>query len=255
MPKYLSNRNAITIKEKNGNSKTAAINKSGAPYLDYESFAIKVNIEAGVNFRVQKDQAMKTIIALMQASPEFAQFINSPKGLSILLKNINIIGADSLREAAEEWSQQQIVEKQQQMQQAQQMMQQDPRMIKAKADMAKLQLQGQELQQKGQQQQFDNQIQIAKMAIEKELADAKILESQSKISQEQINSAVRLEEANTSLEVHALESASKMAEIKARHHDQQLKEHANMRENIRLSKEISENNSLQQEDRNGQTEI
>ena len=63
------------------------------------------------------------------------------------------------------------------------------------------------------------------MAIEKELADAKILESEAKVSQAQIDSAVRLEESQTSLEVHSLEAASKMAEIKSRQHNDHLAAH------------------------------
>jgi hypothetical protein len=97
-----------------------------------------------------------------------------------------------------------------------QMMQNNPQMIRAQAEMQKNQIAAQEAQAKTQQMQFDNQIKIAEMAIEKELADAKILEAESKITQQQIDSAVRLEEAQTSLEVHALESAAKFAEIKDR---------------------------------------
>ena len=104
-------------------------------------------------------------------------------------------------------------------------MMQDPRMIKAQSDQAKVQLEMQRLQLDNQQQQFENQIQIAKLATEKILADAKLMESEAKISQAQIDSAVRLEESETSLERHALDAAAKMAEVRSREHNDHLATH------------------------------
>jgi Phage P22-like portal protein len=214
MPKYLVGKRTIPISKKDGERIHQSINAPGMPTLQYDEKAIKVNVEAGVNFQVQKNQAVEQIISLMHANEKLGQFFNDEDGgLPILVRNLTIYGADQLPEAVQRWSQKMQQQQQQAMQMQQQAMMQNPQLLRAQAELQKVQ--GQQ-----QQYQFENQIEIAKMAIEKEVADAKILESEAKVSQAQIDSAVRLEESQTSLEVHALESASKLAEIKSRqHHD------------------------------------
>lgn len=64
-----------------------------------------MSISAGVNFSIQKSRALQQIIALMQASPLFAQFINT-EGLFILLDNLEIRGIDQLKAQAETFVQQ-----------------------------------------------------------------------------------------------------------------------------------------------------
>lgn len=219
MPKYLVGKRTIPVVKMDGEKVYQGINGGGdEPMIAYDEKAIKVNIDAGVNFQVQKNQAVEQIVALSRAMPKFAEFMNSDRGLAVLIKNLTMYGSDELKEAVPEWMQQQAQQAQQQQQMQMQMMQNDPRMIKAKADMAKVQLESQDLQMKSEQQQFDNQIAISRFAIEKEKADADILIAESKISQAQIDSAVKLEESNTSLSRHALDSATKLAEIQSRHH-------------------------------------
>ena len=161
------------------------------------------------------NQAVEQIIALTRANEELQGFFNSEFGLPILVKNLTIYGADELPDAVDKWLQSKQQEQQQAMQMQQQAMMNNPMMINAQAKM-------QEVQMKGQQQEMDNQFRIAELAIDKEIADAKILESRAKISQAEVDSAVRLEESQTSLENHALESATKLAEIQSRHHSDML---------------------------------
>lgn len=215
MPKYIIGNRTIPVVDKAGNKDYKKVNSPGNPVLDYDERAIKVNIDAGVNFQVQKNQALQQITGLMQASPKFGEFMNSDVGLPILVKNLTIYGADELQEAVPKWIAQQQQQQQQMMQMQQQAMQNNPQMIRAQAE-------AQKVQADIQQQQIDNQFEIARLSTEKELADAKILEAEAKVSQAQIDSAVRLEESQTSLEVHALESATKMAEIESRKHNDQL---------------------------------
>ncbi len=226
MPKYLVGQRTVPVVDIHGEKDYAKINQEGKPYLDYDERAIHVCIEAGVNFQVQKNQALEQIIALSGASQEFSQFINSDLGLPILIDNLTIYGSDRLKEASKVWMQQKQQMQQQQQQMMQQQMQMDPRFIKAQADVQKVQLEAQQQQIDMQQQEFDNQIAIAKQANEKIIADAKVMEAEAKISQAQIDSAVRLEESQTSLEVHSLEAAAKMAEIHSREHDKAMDRHA-----------------------------
>jgi hypothetical protein len=233
MPKYLIGKRVIPVENKAGDKGYQEINSPGKTMIAYDEKAIKVNIDAGVNFQVQKTVAMQQILGLMQASEEFSAFMNSSAGLPILLDNIQCYGADRLKEASKEWMQQQQQQQQQAMQMQQQQQQMDPAFIRAQAEMMKV-------QQQKEQDQVENQIAIAKMSIEKELADAKILEAESKISQSQIDSAVRLEESQTSLEVHSLEAATKMAEIQSRRHDQSMNEHHAMLATHKLHHEINQ---------------
>ena len=252
MPKYIMGKRVIPVEAKGGEKEYQEVNSPGNAMINYDEKAIKVNIDAGVNFQVQKSQAMTQIIGLMQASEEFGKFMNSEQGLKILVKNLTVYGADELQEAVPQWLQAQQQAQQQQMQMQQQAMQNDPRMIKAQADQAKVQMEGQakqmqmqldaqRMQMEQQQQEFDNQIAIAKMANEKILNDSKMLEAEAKVNQMQIDSAVRLEESQTSLERHALDAAAKMAEVKSREHNDHLATHQLAHEIRQASKEIKKN--------------
>lgn len=233
MPKYLVGKRRLPIKTKDGKQDYQEVNIKGAPKLDYNEGALKVEVEAGVNFQVQKNQAVQQIIALAGSMPIFGEFINSEDGMPILLKNLTIYGADSLQEMVRPW----FEKRQQQQQQAQEMqaqaMQNDPQIIRAQTDQMKAQLSAQieqgkqqiemmRLEMEKQQNEIDNQLKIAKLSIDKIIADSKIMESEAKISQAQIDSAIKLEENETSLSRHALDAAAKMAEIQSREHNDGL---------------------------------
>jgi hypothetical protein len=223
MPKYLVGKRTIPVIDSNGEQSYQEINMEGKPVLDYKDRAVKVNIDAGVNFQIQKNKALEQIVGLMQASPQFGQFMNSPQGLKILVSNLTIYGADRLQESIDPYLQEQAQQQQQAMQMQQEAMSQNPQMIRAQAEMIKA-------QSDVQQNQIENQFELARLATEKELADAKILEAEAKISQAQIDSAVRLEESQTSLEVHALESAAKLAEVQQRAQAHQIDIQKGMKE-------------------------
>ena len=233
MPKYIVGSRRIPVVDMHGEKNYRDVNKEGQPYLDYEERAIHCQIEAGVNFQVQKNAALQSIVQLMQASEQFAAFMNSEQGLKILVDNLTIYSADQLKEAVPQWIQQQQQAQQQQAQMAQQQMQNDPAFIRAQAEMMKV-------QQQKEQDQVENQLEIAKISIDKQLADAKLIESEAKVSQAQIDSAVRLEESQTSIEVHSLEAATKLAEIQSRHHEQAMNEHHAMLATHKLKHEISQ---------------
>lgn len=221
MPKYLLGKRTLPLRDGEGKQSYQDINHQDDMKLKYEEGALKVNIEAGVNFRVQKNRAVEQIIALMSASEELSKFFNSEKGLKILARNLDIHGADNLEEAVDEFMQKQEQQQQQQMQMAEQMRQNDPQFMKAKAEIMKVEQQGENIQ-------FEQQMSIAKQSTEDKLADAKILEAEAKISQAQVDSAIRLEESNTSIERHALDAAAMIAKAKGDEHMQMMKEHEHM---------------------------
>ena len=218
MPKYLTGKRTLPVIAKDGTKSKQGINQPNSPYLDYDENAIHVNISAGVNFQVQKTQSMATIVSLMQASQEFAEFMNSPAGLPILLDNIECYGADRLRTASDAWLQQKQDQQQQMQQMQEQMQQSNPSFIRAQAEMQKV-------QNTAEKDKVEAQLAIAQLAIDKEKADADILLAEARVNQAQIDSAVKLEESNTSLHRHALDSATKLAEIQSREHRDKLDTH------------------------------
>lgn len=217
IPKYLIGGRVIPLIKLNGDKVQQAVNRRGLPSLNYDEKSLHVQIEAGVNFQIQKNQAVEQIIALMRTSESLGQFFNDEDGgLPILAKNLTIYGADELPEAIERWSKKKQQLQQQQMQMQQQMAMQDPAMIRAQAE-------AQKVQNQAQQQQVENELEIARLAIEKEKADADLITAHAKVNSEQIADAVRMEEAQTSRETHALDAAAKFAEIQSRQHNDHLK--------------------------------
>lgn len=143
IPKYYVTPRSLPIVHPDGKRSYQVINKQGNPYMDYDPMSLEVKVEAGVNFAVQKQISLETIIQLMQTSEAFASFINT-KGLGILLDNIEIRGIEGLRQAAsqfmQETAQKQAQMEQMAMQQAQQQL--DPKEVmalQAQAEMMKVQ--------------------------------------------------------------------------------------------------------------------
>ncbi len=245
MPKYILGKRTIPVVPKNGKKDYQEVNTEGNPNLDYNERALKVNVEAGVNFQVQKNQAVEQVIALSQAMPSFAEFINSEEGMPILLKNLTIYGADSLEEMVQPWFQKRAQQQQQAMQMQEKAMQNDPRMIKAQADMQKNQMAAQKQQSDDRQQEFDNQLALADQIRKDKETDAKLIVAESTVSQDQIDSIIRMEEAHVSQENHALDAAAKIAEAQGREHDRALKTHDAILNTHKLHHEINKKEETQ----------
>jgi hypothetical protein len=145
LPRYVTTPRTMPLVDSEGNKEYIQVNQEGGLMLDWEDNTLNVNIEAGVNFQIQKSRALQQIEGLMKASPLFNQFINE-KGLNTLLDNIEIRGIDELKIAVEDWMEELQKQKQMAMQQQQQEMQNNPALIKAKTDQMKLALEAQKTQ-------------------------------------------------------------------------------------------------------------
>lgn len=119
IPKYYRTPRSLPVLKANGERDYVVINKQGSLYMNYDPNSLQVRVETGVNFAMQKEIALQTIIAMSQANQGFAQFFNE-EGLPTLLENIDIRGIDELKEKAQGWMERQKQNQQQQMQQAQQ---------------------------------------------------------------------------------------------------------------------------------------
>ena len=181
MPIVYSNKRAIAVVDKKGKKTYANINghQGSHIHINYPPGALGVVVEAGTNFEVQKQRTVKLMGILAQAFPAFAQLINE-KGLPILLDNIDCRGVEQLKQAAE----QQMQEMAQQKQSSQGTP--NPLVIRAQADIQRNQIAAQKNQNefalgkekvkneqldiilKNKSDQQDKQIDLAKLAIERE---------------------------------------------------------------------------------------
>lgn len=217
LPKYIVGKRKLPVMDKAGDRDYQQVN-DGQIDLDYGDHSVNVVIEAGVNFAVQKNQALHQITSLMRASPEFSAFMNDDDTLPILVDNITCYGADRLKEAVPKWVQKKAQMQQQQQQMQQQAMQSDPAFLRAKGDMLKI-------EEQAKQNQVDNQIAIAQLQIDKELAQAKLLEAESKIAGAHIDQALKIEQENVSKFNHTIDAATKMAEIDFKEHQKGIDTH------------------------------
>jgi hypothetical protein len=155
IPKYYLAPRNISIIAKTGKRVHIPIN-NGQYDMKYPENSLGVRVEAGVNFQIQKSRNLQLLISVAQAMPGFAEFMQS-MGLPIIIKNLEIYGADQLEPLADQFMKQQQQQQQMAMQQQQQQMQQNPMMIKAQAAMAKV-------QQQQQQDQINAQLKAAEIA-------------------------------------------------------------------------------------------
>lgn len=147
IPKYYRTPRSLPILLPNGKREYMEINKKGSLYMNYDPNNLQVKVETGVNFAMQKEIALQTVIAMSQANQGFAAFFNE-EGLPTLLDNIDMRGIDELKEKANGWmlrqkqmqAQQQAIQ-QQQMQQQQQAQQQQAQQNNMQSALLQKQLQ------------------------------------------------------------------------------------------------------------------
>jgi len=229
IPKYYKTKRTIPVVNREGKKDFITINDQenpNSPMLKYPSNALQVTVEAGVNFSVQKSQALQQIIGLAQAMPIFAQFMNTV-GLPILLDNLDIRGADILKDLAKAFQ-----EHMQQMQQQQMQMQQQNNPIAIKQ---------QELQIKQQQNQAENALELAKI--------------QNDNLQIQLGAANAHQDRIVEVAKINAENLHNTAKFGLENHDQ-LHQHA--KDAIELTHNIMQdhvNNNMQQQQMNNQSQM
>lgn len=169
IPKYYVTPRTLPIRTPEGKRAYQVINSPNEEQsieINYRPHELNVNIEAGVNSAIAKQAALDQIIKMMQASPLFAQFINT-MGLETILDNLDIRGIDSLKEKSLQFMD--MMQKQQE--EAANQPQPEQEMIKAAMDieMAKV-------EQKSDEAEGKLAIETARVAIEQEKVNAQIAE-------------------------------------------------------------------------------
>lgn len=217
IPKYYVSPRTLPMMGKDGKRKSVKINQPGGIQLDYDEHALNIKVEAGVNFSIQKSRALQQIMGLMQASPTFAQFMNS-KGLPILLDNMEIRGADQLKSLAEAWSMDQ--EKQMQMQQKM-AMEQHQNAMNQNPVMMKFQQEQQRLQMDAAQNQAENQLKAMDLTNDANANETEKLKVQLLAQQKGVESAVQIKKAIAEENRAKSDNFSKAVEMAMKIDDQQ----------------------------------
>ncbi len=217
IPKFYVTPRSLPTVQPDGKRSYQVVNKRGNPYMNYDPMSLDVKVEPGVNFAVQKQISLETIIQLMQTSESFAAFINT-KGLGILLDNIEIRGIEGLRQAAAEF----MKETQDKQAQAQQMAQQqaaqqiDPKQVmamQAQAEMAKV-------AQKKEAVATQAQVDLIKIstdnAVKNKMADVEYLKAMADIQGQGVEQGLKQER----LDAENARTAVQMAvDVSKHHHD------------------------------------
>jgi len=209
IPKYYRTPRTVPVSTKEGKKGYVIVNQQGGISLEYDSNALHVKVEAGVSFAIQKSRALQQIVALMQASPLFAQFMNQD-GLEVLVDNLEIRGADQLKGMAKGFMDQ--LKKQQQMQQqmAMQAQQNNPQAMRMQLDQAKL-------AQEAQQNQIDNKLKAAQLSNDKEANDTDRLRILASMHNDDQKRVIQQEEIQTRKTAQAVDLAVKAADMSHRH--------------------------------------
>lgn len=199
IPKYYVTPRTLPITLPDGKRSYALINQQGGIALKYRCEQLEVSISAGVNFAIQKSRALQQIIALMQASPVFAQFINT-EGLPILLDNLEIRGIDQLKLQTETFVQQIKAQQQQQMNQ--------PNPLQEKINLEKTKLAA-ELQHK----QLQHAHKTMELGLTKESIDTDRMKLMADMQMAHNQNIVQLEKAQTERLAKEIEWAMKTSMI------------------------------------------
>lgn len=96
IPKLYKTARTIPVRTKEGEH---AYIQLGAerPLFKYNDGDLDVSIEAGVSFAIAKNQALKQMTALMQAVPEFGQFMQG-NCMDVILDNMEFRGVEVVKE-------------------------------------------------------------------------------------------------------------------------------------------------------------
>jgi hypothetical protein len=186
-PKYYKTPRTIPIKDATGKRQYVMINTQDGPKIEYDSKALQVKVTAGVNFEMQQQQALNSLVKLMQVSPVLSQFIGSEEaGIEMLLDNLNIRGVDSLKQGVSSF-----IERMKQQQAEQQKMQQQQAMMATQND--PMQLAKQELKQRAEKNMVESQLKAAQLNIDKQDSDTNRMLTMAKIGEMMSNEELEKE--------------------------------------------------------------
>lgn len=200
----------------------------GKPFFNYEDGDLSVRVEAGVNFAIAKNQALKQIITMMEALPAFGEFIQA-KAMDVVLDNMEFRGVDIIKERYKEW-QKELEENPKP----------SPQEMEMQIQQQKLQLEEENLKVKTQENKLKAVADIGGLLVDKQKADNDRLNSLVKMgaSYEELEAAKVRAEAEEDRARADLEIA--LDEIQLKREDQQHRHAKDILELIKPEKETNE---------------
>lgn len=222
IPKYYVTKRTLPVVYEDGSRGFKVIN-DGSLDMNYDSNALSVKVEAGLNFSVQKSKGLAQIMAMTQSSQIFAQFINT-KGLKVILDYFEIDGIERLKEMADEFMQEQA--QAQKMAQAQQMaaLQNSPAMMKVQNDRQKI-------ENEDRYKTVENMIRAQEVAVDRQDADTNFIKVVGDLRSKRA-------EINAENERSHAEDERAIADLHLKHMDMQHTHQMEQRELDRASHEV-----------------
>lgn len=213
IPKYYTTPRTIPLKRGDGKRAYIPINQPQGFKVSYKENALKVKVSAGVNFEIQKDQALAKMTSLAQAYPAFADFM-SRKGLPVLLDNIDIRGVDQLKKLADEYMKE-LDEQAKMAQQAQaQASAQNPVIIEA-------QIANKQMSIEEEKNRSDAMLKASSLSIDKQKADTDRMLAEAKIGLDHDKVQIEHDRMQSEETRDAVDLAIKHSEQLSRHQAQQ----------------------------------
>lgn len=207
IPKYWVTPRTMPVIGIDGKRAYVPVNQPQGVDLKYDSNALNVKVEAGVNFHIQKAKSLGIITQLMQSSELFSQFMNSV-GLEVLLDNIEIRGVDQIKEMSKKWMQEMQKQREEAMKQQQQ--QGNPQQMQ-------LMLEKMKLEQKQLQAEMENRLKTAELAIAKQKADTEQLVALANIGAEKDKTLIAHDKAQAEKTRAAVDLAIKTMDVHKTH--------------------------------------
>jgi hypothetical protein len=164
-PKYITTARTIPIIDQKGKRGWLRVNdtqQNPIYKIEYEMNDLLVEVKMDANFEVQRNRLLKTLQGLMKALPQskFSAFLNDPRGINLILDNIECKDISLVKERYEEFSKEQ---EQKQAQQQQVALQMNPEMNKMRIE----QMQAAEKDK-------DRKVDLTKTFLQKQIDDKKI---------------------------------------------------------------------------------
>jgi hypothetical protein len=211
IPKYYVTPRSLPIRTPDGKRSYQIINDQKNPNsieINYRPHELQVKVEAGVNTAIQKHVALDQIIRMTQASPLFAQFINT-EGLETLLDNMDIRGIEGLKAKAMQFME--MLRKQ-----SEQPPPPDPMAEVAKGA---LEIEAMKVEQRREESEGQQAINAAKVAIEKQKVDAQVMQIINDIETKNAKLGIEQEKLDSENARTAVETAINLSK---HHHERNL---------------------------------
>lgn len=209
IPKYCITPQTIPVLDREGNHTFVKVNQPRGVSMKYNPNALKVKVEAGVNYEIQKHRSLNTLVELSRAVPAVGEFVNR-KGLKFILDNLDIHGIDQLKKLADEYMKEQEMMAQQQRQSAKNQPQ-NPLLMREENNRIKIIQDAKEHEQ-------EMTMRAAEISNDKQRIDTDLIKTLAEMKSQDIHSAVMLEKADAEKGRSAVDLAIKAADMSHRHH-------------------------------------